>query len=162
MYDLTVHTAHSFFVGNGQWLVHNSGCTPTDLYRIGRSPNGDNPGPSEPRIQGAGYDGPYPDLGKDSNGFAKPIPNDPEASGASGYTSTDGLKGNGLSGHVWVLPEGTDLGEGLGWNPDPNTNGHIYLSPEGDITPGDYINRVGLRSDANPDGLPWTYWGKLK
>lgn len=26
MYDLTVDTAHTFFVGEGEWLVHNTGC----------------------------------------------------------------------------------------------------------------------------------------
>ena len=26
MYNLTVETAHTFFVGEGQWLVHNSDC----------------------------------------------------------------------------------------------------------------------------------------
>lgn len=25
MYNLTVDVAHTFFVGNGQWLVHNAG-----------------------------------------------------------------------------------------------------------------------------------------
>lgn len=28
MYNLTVDEAHTFFVGEGQWLVHNSGCNP--------------------------------------------------------------------------------------------------------------------------------------
>jgi hypothetical protein len=26
MYNLSVETAHTFFVGEGQWLVHNAGC----------------------------------------------------------------------------------------------------------------------------------------
>src|SRR5262249_31368360 len=26
MYNLTVAAAHTFFVGDGQWLVHNTGC----------------------------------------------------------------------------------------------------------------------------------------
>lgn len=29
MYDLTVDTAHTFFVGYGRWLVHNDNCFPT-------------------------------------------------------------------------------------------------------------------------------------
>ena len=28
MYNLTVDTAHTFFVGQGQWLVHNAGVCP--------------------------------------------------------------------------------------------------------------------------------------
>jgi hypothetical protein len=28
MYNLTVDTAHTFFVGDGQWLVHNTNCAP--------------------------------------------------------------------------------------------------------------------------------------
>jgi hypothetical protein len=28
MYNLTVETAHTFYVGEGQWLVHNTGCDP--------------------------------------------------------------------------------------------------------------------------------------
>ncbi len=27
MYNLTVATAHTFYVGSGQWLVHNAGCS---------------------------------------------------------------------------------------------------------------------------------------
>ncbi len=35
MYNLTVATAHTFFVGEGQWLVHN------DCFDFGKSlPNG--------------------------------------------------------------------------------------------------------------------------
>jgi hypothetical protein len=26
MYNLSVETAHTFYVGEGQWLVHNAGC----------------------------------------------------------------------------------------------------------------------------------------
>jgi len=28
MYNLTVDTVHTFFVGDGQWLVHNDSCDP--------------------------------------------------------------------------------------------------------------------------------------
>ena len=31
MYNLTVDEAHTFFVGDGQWLVHNSGGCPTHV-----------------------------------------------------------------------------------------------------------------------------------
>lgn len=31
MYNLTVAGAHTFFVGEQQWLVHNAGCNPLDL-----------------------------------------------------------------------------------------------------------------------------------
>ncbi|MBK8138626.1 MAG: hypothetical protein IPK52_22910 [Chloroflexi bacterium] len=34
MYNLTVDEAHTFFVGDGDWLVHNTNC-PT-LYRGGK------------------------------------------------------------------------------------------------------------------------------
>ena len=34
MYNLTVDEAHTFFVGDGQWLVHNNSCDKwaRDLY----------------------------------------------------------------------------------------------------------------------------------
>jgi hypothetical protein len=31
MYNLTVDTAHTFFVGEGQWLVHNCGGSPKKI-----------------------------------------------------------------------------------------------------------------------------------
>lgn len=31
MYNLTVEIAHTFYVGEGQWLVHNAGCDPQSL-----------------------------------------------------------------------------------------------------------------------------------
>ena len=31
MYDLTVAVAHTYYVGEGEWLVHN--CTPTDRLK---------------------------------------------------------------------------------------------------------------------------------
>jgi hypothetical protein len=38
MYNLTVAVAHTFFVGEQQWLVHNVGkCSPRDQY-LGRTP----------------------------------------------------------------------------------------------------------------------------
>ncbi len=36
MYNLTVETAHTFFVGDGKWLVHNAGCGET-FKRLGTS-----------------------------------------------------------------------------------------------------------------------------
>lgn len=35
MYNLTVDTAHTFFVGDGRWLVHNTNC----LFNADGSPN---------------------------------------------------------------------------------------------------------------------------
>jgi len=43
MYNLTVDTAQTFFVGEGQWLVHNS-CDPSDIRKI------------EDHLQKFGYD----------------------------------------------------------------------------------------------------------
>lgn len=45
MYNLTVDTAHTFFVGEGEWLAHNSGCDLTghrskhilDNHRFGQA-----------------------------------------------------------------------------------------------------------------------------
>ena len=39
MYNLTVDQAHTFFVGQGQWLVHNAGCsflskTGDDVFKV--------------------------------------------------------------------------------------------------------------------------------
>jgi len=48
MYNLTVDTAHTFFVGEGQWLVHNACPKPVKPYEVGtyndllkKSPNDD-------------------------------------------------------------------------------------------------------------------------
>ena len=42
MYNLTVDTAHTFFVGEGQWLVHNA-CRPFDVGPINNlKSKGDN------------------------------------------------------------------------------------------------------------------------
>ncbi len=36
MYNLTVATAHTFYVGTGQWLVHNAGaCDPFEIAKSG-------------------------------------------------------------------------------------------------------------------------------
>lgn len=43
MYHLTVAEAHTFFVGDGQWLVHNTCLTPNQLNRAiqrGQAPRG--------------------------------------------------------------------------------------------------------------------------
>ena len=46
MYNLTVEEAHSFFVGDGDWLVHNANCLPDadetyDIaFGVGDAPNG--------------------------------------------------------------------------------------------------------------------------
>ena len=43
MYNLTVADAHTFFVGNGQWLVHNECLTPNQInkaIRQGKTPTG--------------------------------------------------------------------------------------------------------------------------
>lgn len=37
MYNLTVDTAHIFFVGDGQWLVHNTECTPSRIRDFAHS-----------------------------------------------------------------------------------------------------------------------------
>jgi hypothetical protein len=34
MYNLTVDEAHTFFVGDGQWLVHNIECPPVKAYDV--------------------------------------------------------------------------------------------------------------------------------
>ncbi|HSH05120.1 MAG TPA: polymorphic toxin-type HINT domain-containing protein [Anaerolineae bacterium] len=60
MYDLTVDIAHTFFVGDGEWLVHNRCIT---LYRFD-NPNRTDGGvfmkprysPNSPDIQNASYD----------------------------------------------------------------------------------------------------------
>ncbi len=39
MYNLTVDEVHTFFVGQGEWLVHNT-CTVEDLMAAGSSPSG--------------------------------------------------------------------------------------------------------------------------
>ncbi|MCB0107994.1 MAG: hypothetical protein KDE53_18860 [Caldilineaceae bacterium] len=43
MYNLTVAQAHTFFVGDGQWLVHNACLTPNQMNRAiqrGQAPRG--------------------------------------------------------------------------------------------------------------------------
>jgi hypothetical protein len=48
MYNLTVDTAHTFYVGEGQWLVHNA-CRPVDMRKIDWS---DYPGHIVPKPKG--------------------------------------------------------------------------------------------------------------
>lgn len=39
MYNLTVDEAHTFFVGDGQWLVHNAGVCPSQFSELSRFKN---------------------------------------------------------------------------------------------------------------------------
>jgi RHS repeat-associated protein len=121
---------------------------PTDLHAFGRSPAGSQPGPRPPRI---GTDV-FPDelgmIGPES----PPFPN-----GASTFADPNKAP---LSGHYYVLPEGTQLSEGLAVTADgsdisaasPHPETHHTIFPSRSMLVEKFIELY--------ESLPWVYGGK--
>ena len=147
MYNLTVADAHTFFVGNQQWLVHNAKC-PVDLYAFGNSTQPRAPRPSDVNLT---------DLDP-----TQIIPGQkPSSTNLPHGASTFGNPADApLSGHYWKISEGSELPPGMGVMPDgsdmipgspqPPTHHTIYNTD--DMSFGDFVQ--------NFLNLPWNYVGK--
>lgn len=146
MYNLTVAAAHTFFVGDGEWLVHNASC-PVDLFAFGNATK-----PRSPRPSDFGLD--VPDLSQIILAQDPPAPH-----GAS--TFADAL-GAPVSGHYHLLPAGTELPNGIDIIADgsdvlpgsvmPPTHHTIYNTIQ--MTYGEFLQIF--------ENLPWQYAGKKK
>ena len=146
MYNLTDATAHTFFVGDGRWLVHNDACgdsTPTHLYAFGN-----RSGPRPPR---AGTDV-FPDQAGMLTAESPPFPR-----GASTFGDPNVAP---FTGHYHKLPSNTPLPQGLGVVADgrdvlpgsPHDPTHHTLYP----TEPMHIDRFTELFRK----LPWEYAGK--
>ena len=140
MYNLTVETVHTYFVGVGEWLVHNDGCE--ELYAFGNAA-----GPRAPRIgPGAGDD-----IAPGADGLLSPqsMPN------PAGASLTGDPVGSGLSGVYHGIPTNADLppGTAIGHTPRLDDPTHHTFFPTRAMTPQSFTDAWS--------SLPWQRRGKL-
>ncbi|MDH5606903.1 MAG: HINT domain-containing protein [Anaerolineae bacterium] len=148
MYNLTVDDAHTYFVGSGEWLVHND-CgakTPKDLFAFGNTA-----GPRAPR-PGADFNvssamdniGPeFPPMPKGASTFADPM-------------------ASGLTGQYHKLPAGTKLPKGFGVVADGSD---VLSASKLPPTHHSIFPKVEMLFQEFSDefvNLPWEHVGKIK
>ena len=129
MYNLTVATAHTYYVGDGQWLVHNADCD--KLYRSMSSADDGLPQVgSSARTLGArpGIDIPIDESGMvhPNTGGMSVTPNDPKL--LPPHRRPPELGGTGKD--PVFCASCNSLPDGLQYRPDPaNPSGHGFIEP---------------------------------
>lgn len=153
MYNLTVANDHTYAVGDGQWVVHNT-CgghvTGEDLYASGGSPNNDDPALRGVKIRA------NKDIGVDDVGMVmgQRAPNP-----SGGSTFVDPATAPIRSNHWYRLPAGTRMPRGLMYIRDGEDVGGIM--PQGHATIYPTQAMPFQEFDNLYRSLPWEYVGRL-